>query len=296
MLIESLVRNLQADIALLQRYMERRAGIGFNEMSPILEAMTIPLFRAWKGCELEDMNQIKVNYPAIDLADEKTAVQVTSNATPGKVTKTITAYEAKDLHQKYEHLYILGFSKASHPANLPAYCTVVGIDPIVRDLLFRANEEDVEQVLNAVQRHAQYSSLHPWSDRDCLEIVLNYVDRNAVKHSMGVEGSATLMVQGLNEISELIGKGQVNRKAKSKSLDEFSDAGIKAYLRTVKDLISDITAIVHGARVDGHDFVYLDHAQSEAIDSLKTKIAELSNQIARNYGIPIDISLKRGWT
>lgn len=37
--------------------------------------------------ELVNMNQIKVNFPAIDLADNKNmiAVQVTTNASPAKI-------------------------------------------------------------------------------------------------------------------------------------------------------------------------------------------------------------------
>lgn len=295
-MIGPLVNNLQADIALLQRYIERRSNVGFRDMERMLEALCIPLFRAWKHCELTNMNQIRVNYPAIDLADEamRIAVQVTSNATTPKVKQTLRVHEQNGFQKHYEHLYILGFIKATKPL-VPEYCTVLGIDTIVNDLIDRADEADVQEVVDAIKRHQSYSALHPWDDRDCLEIILNYVDRNAIKHSMGVEGSATEMVRGLNEVSELIGKGQVNRRVKSKSLDEFLDKEMKTYLRNVKDLISEIVAIVNMSRADKSDFVELGWEKAERIDTLKEEIAGTSNQIARKYDLPITITMKRRW-
>jgi len=51
--------------------------------------------------------------------------------------------------------------------------------------------------------------------RNCLEIVLNCIDRNAVKHRMDREGNYNKMVEGLTEITELISKGTIkgNQKA-----------------------------------------------------------------------------------
>lgn len=295
-MIPALIANLQADIALIQQYSERRAGTGFQDMSRILEALSIPLFRAWRGYDLQSMNQIQVNFPAIDLADaaRKVAVQVTSNANATKVKETIRVYEAHKFHLVYDHLHILGFNKISATV-VPSYCTVVGIDHIVNDLLDRGEEDDIQVVLDAIKKHHSYPALHPWDDRGCLEIVLNYVDRSAIKHVMSVEGDAIDMVRGLDEITELIGKGQVHRRVKSKSMDDFQDVGIRTYLREVKDLISEIKAIVYGARSPGTDFVYLNEQQSRRIDELKETIADLSNEIARNHGIPLVIQLKRRW-
>lgn len=295
-MIGSLIQNLQQDIALLQRYIDQRSGAGFHDVERMVEALCIPLFRAWKGYDLQNMNQIRVNYPAIDFADapKRVAVQVTTKATPSKIRETVRVYENENFPNEYDRLYIFGFIKVSKE-RVPSYCTVVGIDAIITDLYDRGEEEDVQEVLDAVQRHQSYSSLHPWDDRNCLEIVLNYIDRNAIKHVMAVEGSAKEMVKGLNEISELIGKGQVQRRTKSKSINDFEDVDMKIYLRKVMDVISQIVSIVNSARAGGSDLAIMEPAQMNEIDKLKATIVEESNRIARRYNIPVVLSMKWGF-
>lgn len=116
-MIDPLIRNLQSDIALLQLYIAQRKQAGFHDMERIIESLTIFMFRALKMGELVNMNQIKVNFPAIDLADNKNmiAVQVTTNASPAKL-KTIESFEetneiGESLKDKYSTLYIFGFVK-----------------------------------------------------------------------------------------------------------------------------------------------------------------------------------------
>lgn len=89
-MIDALIRNLQADIALLQIYIVQRQKAGFHDMERMLEALSIHMFRALSIGELVNKNQLRVNFPAIDLADDKKmiAVQVTSNASPAKINKT----------------------------------------------------------------------------------------------------------------------------------------------------------------------------------------------------------------
>ncbi|WP_250151341.1 SMEK domain-containing protein [Escherichia coli] len=107
-----------SDIALLQLYIAQRKQAGFHDMERIIESLTIFMFRALKMGELVNMNQIKVNFPAIDLADNKNmiAVQVTTNASPAKIKKTIESFEeaneiGESLKDKYSTLYIFGFVK-----------------------------------------------------------------------------------------------------------------------------------------------------------------------------------------
>ena len=75
-MIDPLIRNLQSDIALLQLYIAQRKQAGFHDMERIIESLTIFMFRALKMGELVNMNQIKVNFPAIDLADNKNMIAV----------------------------------------------------------------------------------------------------------------------------------------------------------------------------------------------------------------------------
>jgi SMEK domain len=64
------------------------------------------------GYELLNINIFEPNSAAIDLGDEvsKFAVQVTSTSDLAKVKKTVSKYNGKNLHEKYDRLVILNIS------------------------------------------------------------------------------------------------------------------------------------------------------------------------------------------
>lgn len=267
-------------------------------MERMLEALSIQMFRALSIGELVNKNQLKVNFPAIDLVDDKkmVAVQVTSNASPAKIDKTIKAFEKKNdagvsLKDSYSTLYIFGFCKASkHPT--PAYCKVIDPSYFIGELCDKADEDQIQSMLNAVRRHHDYSSLHPWNDKDSLEIILNTINRNAIKHMMSCEGNIFDMTQGLREISELINKGTIRGKERVKSISDFDDQAMIKFLREVIDYVSDIQAIVHSSKVGRGDFVAIDYDGMMKIDELKVRISKKSSEIAKLKQIDIEINPK----
>lgn len=286
-MIESLIKNLNQDIALLQLRIERDKDAGFNDMARLLESMSIQFFKAVGIANLRSKNQIRVNFPAIDVADDDKdggiAVQVTSVADAKKINKTIATFEktntaGKSLKDGYSKLYIFGFCDASKTATVPSYCRVIGPGFFISKLVDLNDDEKVQMVIDSVRRHVDYSSLHPYDDIECLKIVLSYVSRNAVRHSMSCEGNLDDMTKGLREISELIGKGSVNGKQKSKAHHEFQDEGIGEFLRHVLCQIGSIAAIVNRANSNG--FVCLTQHDMIAIDELKQSIANSAQQIA----------------
>jgi len=297
-MIDALIRNLQADIALLQTYIVQRQKAGFHDMERMLEALSIHMFRALNIGELVNKNQLRVNFPAIDLADDKKkiAVQVTSNASPAKIDKTIKAFETKNdagvsLKDSYSTLYIFGFCKSSkHP--VPTYCKVINPSYFIGELCDKADEDQIQNMLNAVRRHQDYSSLHPWNDKDSLEIILNTINRNAIKHMMSCEGNITDMTQGLREISELIAKGAIRGKERAKSISDFDDQSMIKFLRDVMDAVSDIQVIVNKSKVGQRDFVAIDHDGMMKIDELKVEISKKSSEIAKLNQIDIEINPK----
>lgn len=297
-MIDALIRNLQADIALLQTYVVQRQKAGFHDMERMLEAVSIHMFRALSIGELVNKNQLKVNFPAIDLADDKKmiAVQVTSNASSAKIDKTIKAFETKSdagisLKDGYSTLYIFGFCKSSkHP--VPTYCKVIDPSYFIGELCDRADEDQIQNMLNAVRRHLDYSSLHPWNDKDSLEIILNTINRNAIKHMMSCEGNVTDMTQGLREISELIFKGSIRGKERAKSISDFDDQSMIQFFRDVMDAVSDIQAIVNNSKVDQGDFVSINRDGMMKIDKLKVQISKKSSEIAKLNQIRIEINPK----
>lgn len=300
-MIEALIKNLNQDIALLQLRIERDKDVGFNNMARLLESMTIQFFKALNIADLKSKNQIRMNFPAIDAADDYKdggiAVQVTSVADTRKIKKTIKTFEKKDsagksLKDGYAVLYIFGFCKASTTTTVPSYCQVVDPSFFIDRLIDIEDDEKVQMIIESVRRHVDYSSIHPYDDIECLKIMLGYVGRNAVRHYMCCEGNVDDMTKGLKEISELIGKGAVNGKQKSKAHHEFEDQEIGDFLRNVLNEIGGITAIINRSNRNG--FVCLNQQDMMAIDERKRKISESAQLISKIYGITMPLGMHEG--
>ncbi|MDN4571841.1 regulator of acetyl CoA synthetase [Pandoraea cepalis] len=293
-MLEALIKNLSQDIAVMQRHIELGKDAGFNDTSRLLEVLTIQFFKSLGIADLVRTDQLRTNFPAIDAADKiksgGIAVQVTSVADAAKVKKTIDAFEKKapngtSIKDSFAKLYIFGFCKHTKRAKVPTYCEVIGPGFLVDRLVDLGDEVPVQEISDAIRRHLDYRSIHPYDDVACLRIALGYISRNAVRHFMSCEGDVNDMTRGLNEITELIGKGTVNRKEKSKAHHEFLDDNIASFLRFVMDQIGRITAIVNRRRLPGRSFVCLEQGDMQAIDELKQSIASSAQSIATTYGV-----------
>ena len=298
-MIEALITNLNNDIAILQNRVALGNKVGFTAMARLLEAISIQLFRAVDIANLTNKNLFQVNFPAIDAADDdrRIAVQVTSVASPAKIRTTIESFKKTDpsgrsLKDDYTTLYIFGFCKASTLKNLPEYCLVIDPGYFVQRLIDLNNEEILQQVVDAIRSHADYSSLHPHDDLSCLKIVMGYLSRNAVTHPMLHEGSLSSMIKGLDEISELIGKGTVNRRSKSKAHHEFEDLEIAEFLVGVLKDIGAIKAIINRrANEHGGGMVNLNQQDMIAIDNRKRAISDAARAIAASRHIHINVDM-----
>lgn len=298
-MFDGAIRNLQSSISLLQLYILNRQKAGFKDMERMLEALCSQVFKAIGIGNFVNMNQIKVNFPAIDLADDakSIAIQVTSNASPAKIKKTIAAFEKKDksgksLKDKYVKLYIWGFCKFSTPDNaLPPYCEVVGTEFIIDRLVDLGDTEKVITVFNEIIKHETSLHLHPWQDVDCLKIMLFRINRDAVKHRMMAEGSIEKMIGGLQEITQIITTGKLNGRQESKPYPEFHDIDIQNFLVSTLNNISKIKAIVNARKVSGSEFVFLHHEDNFVIDNIKKTITTEACRIAKKFGIKFEISM-----
>jgi hypothetical protein len=109
---------------------------------------------------------------------------------------------------------------------------------------------------------------------------------------MSCEGNVDDMTQGLDEISELIGKGTVNRRSKSKAHHEFDDLEIREFLLAVLSEIGAIKAIVNRrANEIGCGIVNLNQQDMIDIDKRKRSISTAAKTIAasRKIDIPLDM-------
>lgn len=292
-MLQQTLNNLQHDISFVQLYIMNNQQAGFSDMTRLLESLCIQLFRATHGLTLVNQNLLHPNFPAIDLADDakRTAVQVTTTADAKKIRHTLKMFADHKLDSDYDTLIILGFNKRSTLKELPSFCTVLRPADLVSRLADKNDDDLAQDIVDALQQHTDFSRVHPYDDLNCLQIVLRCIDRNAIKHRMVCEGSYPDMVKGLNEITELISKGTINRKSKGKSIDDFGDTKMQAFLTTVRDVIGQIVAIVNQCRYPDSDFVDIPFDKLDDIDKMKHQIIDLSNSIAEEVGLDLRIAV-----
>jgi hypothetical protein len=291
-MIDSQILNLQKDISLIQKYIENNQKTGFQIMNRLLESLSIKLFKTIYNYNLKNLNTGKKNYPAIDLADKdkKIAVQVTTNATSRKINNTIEKFCKHDFYKDYNTLVIYGFCKASKNRILaPEKYIILDTSDLINELIDMNDENRLQDVLNEIRQHVDYSALHPYSDVDCLKILLQTIDRNAIKHGMSCEGDYNNMVDGLNEITELISAGQIKRKYASKPINQFNDKSIVDFMVSVRNNISEIIYIINRKRTSKRNFICLDLSDMKKIDKIKNTIIMASNKIANEKDIPLYI-------
>ena len=285
-MIEQTIKNLIAEITFVQHYIKTSQESGFNDMTRLLESMSIKLFKATHDLTLVNNNFLKANFPAIDLSDDinKIAIQVTSNADAKKIRHTIQMFEKFKFDKKYNKLLIFGFLKSSkNLKKLPSYCSIISVGDLVSILTDKHDEELIQNVRDCILQHTDFSKTHPYEDLNCLKITLNCINRNAIKHKIYCEGSYENMSKGLNEITELISKGTINKKNISKSINEFQDEIIKVFLQEVRNKIGLITAIVNKNRQPDSNTVYIKDTDYNEIDNIKLAIIKLSNEISKQF-------------
>lgn len=302
MSIQGLTAQLNTDMEVLKNYLKAEKATGFTNAAKVIELMSIELFRAAGIANFTDANEVRGNHPAIDLFEKKqgakgVSAQVTSTANLAKIKKTIAEFEkinkkaGHSLADEYEKLYILGLLSAKTDwSDCPDYCEVLGSDDIIGLIVRRGNPQAMHSAIDAIRSHQERSILiSPYKDEQCLQVVLGVINRSAVKHYMSCEGRVENMLKGMEEISEVIGKGSVNGKSVSKGISEYADAKMISFLRSVLDVISQIMGIVNSA--SNGDHYYLDYYQQRDVDSLKEKIVAEVNEISVRFQLNANMKM-----
>ncbi|WP_024697851.1 SMEK domain-containing protein [Pseudomonas avellanae] len=298
--LSGLSKILSTEIALLKHFLEIQKSSGFSEASRIVELLARELFTAAGYGEFKDAHLKKINQEAFDLYDDKSrsVVQVTANAGSVKLRKTIAAFEKKNKQGKslldsYDKFYVWGVNSAQKGwAKCPAYCEILDSDYLIAKLVSDANVDSLSKAINAIRKH-QCSSLllMPYSDVNCLSVVLGVMNRSAIKHSMACEGSIERMRQGLFEVQEIIGKGCIKGCTVTKTISEYSSTAIIKFLRQVQDDISEIDAVLNSATYE--EFCSLSFEQNNKINELKENIISAVNSISKECSLDFSMSLTR---
>lgn len=83
--------------------------VGFSDINKSAERLFINVLNTVYNLDLEDMNTIQDNYPAIDLGDyaSRTCIQVTSESTNQKFRNTVSKFKEKELNRDFDELKFL---------------------------------------------------------------------------------------------------------------------------------------------------------------------------------------------
>ena len=96
-------------IAILKYYIEGCDATNLYDVNHIMEDFCAELLNTTFGLALYNLNIIKNNFPAVDLADDehRICIQITSDNDSSKIIESIKKYKEHKLYTKYEKLYVL---------------------------------------------------------------------------------------------------------------------------------------------------------------------------------------------
>lgn len=89
-------------------------AVGRFDINSVAEDFLIPVLKLVFDCpDLQNMNKIRANFPAVDLGCPKTKVsfQVTTNGTTSKVEKTLKKFHEHNLSKAFDRLYVLALTE-----------------------------------------------------------------------------------------------------------------------------------------------------------------------------------------
>ncbi|MEN6671211.1 SMEK domain-containing protein [Psychrobacter sp. B38] len=112
---QQLIKNINRLLSMFIDELALDNGASYFDSNISSEYFFIEILNVIYDLNLEDINQLKKNYPAIDLVDKsrKTSFQVTSQSDRKKIRTTIEKFKRYRLHEHYTNLKFLILSKSS---------------------------------------------------------------------------------------------------------------------------------------------------------------------------------------
>ena len=106
---QELYKSIMSLLAMLEVQIQYYNSEGLRDIDMAMEDLVCDLLNLTYGYELDNLNKVKMNYPGIDLGDERNrvAVQVTAESDREKIEKTIEMFEKKGYQTTYDRLIIL---------------------------------------------------------------------------------------------------------------------------------------------------------------------------------------------
>lgn len=270
-------------LTFLQAYVQNHVDNSFTDLTFNIEHLILNYINVFENDNDKyiNVNTIKHNYPAVDLisVNKGIAIQVTTNADKKKVDDTIETY--KKQHLKYKNLIIIGFVKTTNPKVIGA--KVYGVEYLTR-LATYADNKQLDELYELLQRQIPWNSLTPLDDKHCFEVIFDVINRSAIRDYTMCEGDFDKMADGLSEIKEIITTGKIKGKnIRAKGLVEFTGT-TKTKLGDIEFQVSQILQICNSNKNKrGSTFLAFDKAEKHEIDNLKEKIISNSNFLSKEF-------------
>ncbi|MGW9552382.1 SMEK domain-containing protein [Citricoccus zhacaiensis] len=182
---------------------------GLNDYAKGLETLYMEILNLTRGWNLQSANFSDANAHAIDLKDEKArvAVQVTVTASGKKIRDTISLFKQNKLDDQFDTLYIVGIDTVGETRYMEPWVKLMN-----HSAMTRVTGLSVAKLQTLERRLADSIEWHKFvqeSDAHCFDVVMSVLNRDAIRHSTGIEGDFDDMVKGLNEIKQIVTAGQI---------------------------------------------------------------------------------------
>ncbi|WP_421851723.1 SMEK domain-containing protein [Marinomonas sp.] len=114
---DRIIDSISEQLINLSKFVLIKNQMGFTDINSGAEDFFCNLLNMIYGLQLRNMNDLKSNYPAIDLGDKQSRVcfQVTSENTKNKVERTIKKFVDNQLDRDYDWLVFLIISDKNKP-------------------------------------------------------------------------------------------------------------------------------------------------------------------------------------
>ena len=106
---ENLMKNIISRLTVLTDYVRQNNKLGWTDVNHGAEDFYCGLLNTAFGWKLKNQNELKMDFPAIDLGDSENriCVQVTSTTERSKVQRTLDKFFGNRLHEQYSRLIVL---------------------------------------------------------------------------------------------------------------------------------------------------------------------------------------------
>jgi hypothetical protein len=231
----------------LQAYIKIQNKNGTFDINKYCEDFIGELLNIIYGLELNNLNSIQKNYPAIDLGDEKASIciQVTATNSSQKIKHTLDKFQKKKLYDKYNeiNIFILGEKKNYNNSD------------------FTFSEFDFDQ------------------DRNILDFSTLSVEIRNIRDNTKLSGIINLLKENLNTVDIL------NKRSILDNIDKIGVKKGKSYEKFVIEYF-DMDTNSEEAIATQTDIEYLGEKLEKLNKSTREVIVGITNRVTcfRQYG------------